>query len=51
MTNPDHNPLPHAEHHAAEAAAGLWGLALARMILAALRRRPARAAKAEPARA
>lgn len=51
MTRDAPDPLPPAEHYAAEAAAGLWGLALARLILAALRRRPARAAKAEPARA
>ena len=40
MTDPEADPLPPAEHHAAEAAAGLWGLALARLILAALRHNP-----------
>ena len=41
-----------SEHHAAEAAAGLWGLALARLILAAIRRRrPGVAPQAAPARA
>lgn len=40
-----------ADHHAAEAGAGLWGLALARLILAAIRRKHARAPTTERARA